>query len=71
MHGFRNAKPSLERRDWQKIRPYFALRNTHKVTIEVERWIRLQKEVENVALDGVSYDPKGGTIAIRAGQWNT
>ena len=59
----------LERRDWQKILDHISRsENTHKVTIEVERLdLGSQKEVENVALDGMSYDPKGGIIAIRAG----
>lgn len=59
----------LERRDWQKILDHISRsENTHKVTIEVDRLdLGSQKAVENVALEGVSYDPKGGTIAIRAG----
>ena len=59
----------LERRDWQSILDHIArAENAHKVTIEVDREdLGSQKEVENVAMQGLSYDPKGGTIAIRAG----
>jgi Family of unknown function (DUF5335) len=59
----------LEHRDWQNILDHISRsENAHKVTIEIDREdIGAQKEVENVVLHGVSYDPKGCTIAIRAG----
>lgn len=59
----------LDRRDWEKILDHISRsENAHKVTIEVDREdIGAQKEVENVVMHGFSYDPKGGTIAIRAG----
>ncbi|MBI4725105.1 MAG: DUF5335 family protein [Rhodomicrobium sp.] len=59
----------LEQRDWQNILDHISRsENSHKVTIEVDREdIGAQKEVENAVLHGLSYDPKGGTIAIRAG----
>ncbi len=59
----------LERRDWQNILDHISrAQNAHKVTIEVDREdLGSQKEVENAELQGLSYDPKGGTIAIRAG----
>ncbi len=59
----------LEQRDWQKILDHISRsENIHKVTIEVTREdIGVQKEVEDVPLHGLSYDPRGETIAIRAG----
>ena len=59
----------LERRDWQNILDHISrAENSHKVTIEVDREeLGSQKEVENVPFHGVSYDARGGTIAIRAG----
>jgi hypothetical protein len=59
----------LERRDWQNILDHISRsQNSHKVTIEVDRLdLGSQKEVEGVPLHGLSYDPKGATIAIRAG----
>ncbi len=59
----------LDRKDWQNILDRISRpENAHKVTIEVDRGdIGAQKEVENVVLEGFSYDPKGNTIAIRAG----
>lgn len=59
----------LEQQDWQRLFDQISLAQTsHKVTIEVSRDdIGAQKEVENAILSGVSYDPKGGAIAIRAG----
>ena len=59
----------LERQDWQNILDHISrAENSHKVTIEVDREdIGAQKEVENVVMHGLSYDPKGGTISIRAG----
>ena len=59
----------LDRRDWQNILDRISRSEyAHKVTIEVDRSdIGAQKEVENAALEGFSYDPKGDTIAIRAG----
>ena len=59
----------LERRDWQNILDHISrAESSHKVTIEVDREdLGAQKEVENVPLHGVSYDPKGDMIAIRAG----
>src|SRR5208282_6344102 len=59
----------LERRDWQNILDRISRsENAYKVTIEIDREdLGAQKEVENVVLHGLSYDPKGSTIAIRAG----
>jgi hypothetical protein len=59
----------LERRDWQNILDHISrAESSHKVTIEVDREdLGAQREVENVPLHGVSYDPKGDSIAIRAG----
>jgi Family of unknown function (DUF5335) len=59
----------LERRDWQSILDLISqLESSHKVTIEVDREdLGSQKEVENAELQGLSYDHKGGIIAIRAG----
>ena len=59
----------LQRQDWKNILDQLSgVQNTHKVTIEIIREdFGAQKEVENVAFRGLSYDPKGGTIAIRAG----
>jgi hypothetical protein len=59
----------LERRDWQNILDHISRsQNTCKVTIEVAaEELGAQKEAENAALLGLSYDPKGRTIAIRAG----
>jgi Family of unknown function (DUF5335) len=59
----------LERRNWQIILDLISRsQNTCKVTIEVDsEELGSQKEVENAELLGVSYDRKGGTIAIRAG----
>ncbi len=59
----------LDQRDWQNILDHISrAENAHKVTIEIDREdIGAQKEVENAVLHGLSYDPKGGTIAIRAG----
>jgi hypothetical protein len=59
----------LERQDWQNILDHISRsENAHKVTIEVDRLdLGSQKEVENVPLLGLSYDPKGEAIAIRAG----
>ena len=51
----------LERRDWQNILDHISrAESSHKVTIEVDREdLGSQREVENVPLHGVSYDPKG------------
>ena len=59
----------LQRQDWKNILDHISrAQDTHKVTIEIMREdFGAQKEVENVAFRGLSYDPKGGTIAIRAG----
>lgn len=59
----------LERRDWQNILDHISRsENAHKVTIEVDRLdLGSQKEVENVQLHGLSYDPKSSAIAIQAG----
>src|SRR5262245_42844718 len=59
----------LERRDWQTILDRISRSESeHKVTIEIDREdIGSQKEAENVQFLGLSYDPKGATIAIRAG----
>ena len=59
----------LEQRDWHNVLDHISrCENTHKVNIEVIREdIGAQKEVENVTLRGLSYDPKGGVIAVRAG----
>lgn len=59
----------LERRDWQNILDHISRADdSHKVTIEVDREdIGAQREVENAMLHGFSYDPRGSTIAIRAG----
>jgi hypothetical protein len=59
----------LRRQDWKNILDQLSrAQDTHKVTIEIIREdFGAQKEVENVAFRGLSYDPKGGTIAIRAG----
>ena len=59
----------LEQKDWHNILDHISRsKNAHKVTIEVMREdLGAQKEVENVTLHGVSFDPKGGVIAIRAG----
>jgi hypothetical protein len=59
----------LERPDWQNILDHISRSDiAPRVTIEVDREdLGAQKEVENVPLYGLSYDPKGGAIAIRAG----
>ena len=59
----------LEQKDWHNILDHISRsENSHKVTIEVMREdLGAQKEVENVTMHGLSYDPKGETIAIRAG----
>jgi hypothetical protein len=59
----------LERQNWQNILDHISRsENAHRVTIEIERLdLGAQKEVENAPLLGLSYDPKGATIAIRAG----
>ncbi len=59
----------LEQEDWRNIFDHISrCENTHRVTIEVIREdFGAQKEVENVPLRGLSYDPKGGVVAIRAG----
>ena len=59
----------LEQKDWNNILDHISRsENAHKVTIEVIREdLGAQKEVENVILHGLSCDPKGGAIAIRAG----
>jgi Family of unknown function (DUF5335) len=59
----------LERREWQNMLDHISrAEDSHRVTIEVDREdIGAQKEVENAVLHGFSYDPKGSTIAIRAG----
>ncbi len=59
----------LEKRDWQNIFDHISrAENVHRVTIEIDREdLGSQKQVENAVLEGLSYDPKGGTIAIRAG----
>jgi hypothetical protein len=67
--GFDMQNLHLERKDWQNILDHVSrCGDIHKVTIEVIRDdLGAQKEVENVTLRGLSYDPKGGDIAIRAG----
>jgi hypothetical protein len=59
----------LERRHWQNALDRISRPpNTCRVTIEVDgEDLGAQKEVENAELHGLSYDHKGGTIAIRAG----
>jgi hypothetical protein len=59
----------LERRNWQNILDHISRsRNTCKVTIEVDaEGLGAQKEVEHAELHGLSYDHKGGSVAIRAG----
>jgi len=59
----------LEQKDWNNILDHISRsENSHKVTIEVMREdLGAQVEVENVTLRGISYDPKGSVIAIRAG----
>ena len=59
----------LEQRNWQNMLDHISRsQNSCKVTIEIGREdLGAQKEVENAWLYGLSYDPKGGTIAIRAG----
>ena len=59
----------LDQRDWQNILDrIWQSGNTLKVTIEIDREdMGSQKQVENATLDGLSYDHKGNTIAIRAG----
>ncbi len=59
----------LEQKDWINILDHIARsENAHKVTIEIIREdLGAQKEVEDVTLHGLSYDPKGSVIAIRAG----
>jgi Family of unknown function (DUF5335) len=59
----------LEQRDWANILDHVSQSgNTLKVTIEIDREdIGSQKQAENAALQGLSYDHKGNTIAIRAG----
>jgi hypothetical protein len=59
----------LEQSEWRNILDHISrCENTHKVTIEVIREdLGAQKEVENVAMRGLSYDPRGGVLAIRAG----
>ena len=59
----------LQQKDWNNILDHISRsENSHKVTIEIVREdLGAQKEVENVTLHGISYDPKGAAIAIRAG----
>jgi hypothetical protein len=59
----------LERRNWQNILDHISrLQSICKVTIEVDgEDLGAQKEVENAEFHGLSYDHRGGTIAIRAG----
>jgi hypothetical protein len=59
----------IQRGNWQNILDHISRpQNTCKVTIEVDAEdLGAQKEVENAELHGLSYDHKGGTIAIRAG----
>lgn len=66
---FKMQNLHLERQDWQTVLDLISkVESTHKVTIEVDREdIGSQKEVENAELQGLSYDHKGGSIAIRAG----
>jgi len=66
---FKMQNLHLERRNWQNMLDHISRsQNTCKVTIEVAREdLGAQKEAENAELHGVSYDPKGSTIAIRAG----
>jgi len=59
----------LEQRDWVSFFDHVSRAHAAcKVTIEVDsEIIGAQKEVENAVLHGLSYDPKGSAIAIRAG----
>ena len=59
----------LEQKDWHNILDYISRsEDARKVTIEVMREdLGAQKEVESVTFHGISFDPKGGVIAIRAG----
>jgi hypothetical protein len=59
----------LDQKDWTNILDHISrCENTHKVTIEIMREdLGAQREVENVLLRGLSYDPKSDVIAIRAG----
>jgi Family of unknown function (DUF5335) len=59
----------LEQRDWQRLLDQISRAETApKVTIEIDREdLGAQREVEAAVLYGLSYDPKGGAIAIRAG----
>jgi hypothetical protein len=67
--GFDMQNLHLEQKDWQNILDHVSrCEDMHKVTVEVIREdIGAQKEVQNVTLRGLSYDPRGGVIAIRAG----
>jgi hypothetical protein len=66
---FKMQSLHLERREWQNILDHISRsQNIGKVTIEVDgENLGAQKEVENAELHGLSYDHRGGTIAIRAG----
>ncbi len=59
----------LRQEDWQNILDHIASSgDAQRVTIEVMREdFGAQTEVENVAFHGLSYDPRGSTLAIRAG----
>jgi Family of unknown function (DUF5335) len=59
----------LERRNWQNVLDRISRsQNGCKVTIEIAREdLGAQKEVENAGFYGLSYDPRGSAIAIRAG----
>jgi hypothetical protein len=59
-----------ERANWEKVFDSIARaqKKPVQVTLEVDRAdIGAQREVENKELQGLSYDPKGNTLAIRAG----
>jgi hypothetical protein len=58
---------SLEKQDWQRLFDHISrTQKMQKITIEVIRAdLGAQTEAEKVELDGMSYDPKGGTISIQ------
>jgi hypothetical protein len=60
---------SLEKQDWQRIFDHISkAEKMQKIAIEVIRAdLGAQMEAENVDLEGMSYDPKGGTISIQVG----
>jgi hypothetical protein len=60
----------LEKQDWQKMLDHISkAQGAQRITIEIIREdLGAQREVENEKFDGVSYDPKGNTVAVQAGE---